>query len=872
MVNRRYKQRTTNNERRTKRASALILAVVLTSLLALIGTMFLMAARVDSIGTSGISQNRDLDSAVEAVVANISQELSQDVPGMPKGSEYYDYPGDSDRWLASLEPYDNGTKWRQISDVTGYIGRVWRLSAQRDVDAEIVDEREKILLDYDGDIRDTASGGGQLADADGDGVADSKWIELEGMTSSKGQTIYAAIRVVDNGGMLNVNTAYQFDPSGTPPENRIDGSSLTQINLFALSKRSSFNTIGQLDDERYNSEPQNLDNYIRDVVWRYYPPAQGTKYTPFDISDELELRNRFTLNRSDVDSRIEEVWNSAFHALNYLRTPVDSSMLSAWEDEVYYEPSDINDVNTYSYRHIGTTYNMDRIINPAGEKMLSVNDPNVAVGSLYRAIKRAIGPGDPNSEDAVAQIAVDLLDWRDNDSNVSYYDVNGVTYYGFERPCVYISELAHHFVDPNLPTAPMTWVYRSYAIELHKPYSEDNDPCQNKWRLFIDNSGSVSGASDVNVSIDWLGTRRFHVIYFMHSDSSSPALLNVSFDPNDIDPNRSPDAYTRSINTGRIIFEDGSVIRLQRLAGNGNWITVDQTYPPQPGSGWLQIGTGRQSIQRDITLHKCIRRLWANATQVAAPTLGRANTYTGSPGMIQAHPANKNFTNVGEITRLFRKGAYGFDGIGYSSDSDEEHEVRFNLADPNMREVFKYLTRFDPANDDIDNDGDGQTDETTLTQTPEFKVAGRININTAPWYVIAQLPWMTHDIAQKIVEYRDTAAVKGFENIGELMQVAEMHYYKTVEPGDLAVFPDLTPGDGAPDDFEERDVIFARVSDLVTVRSDVFTAYILVRIGTDGPQRRALAILDRSNVYAEPSGGVIGRVKVAALHPVPDPR
>jgi hypothetical protein len=78
---------------------------------------------------------------------------------------------------------------------------------------------------------------------------------------------------------------------------------------------------------------------------------------------------------------------------------------------------------------------------------------------------------------------------------------------------------------------------------------------------------------------------------------------------------------------------------------------------------------------------------------------------------------------------------------------------------------------------------------------------------------------------------------------------------------------DLTPGDGAISDFEERDVIFSRISNIVTVRSDVFSAYILVRIGADGPQKRVLAILDRSQVT---SPG--GKVRILALHTVPDPR
>ena len=93
-----------------------------------------------------------------------------------------------------------------------------------------------------------------------------------------------------------------------------------------------------------------------------------------------------------------------------------------------------------------------------------------------------------------------------------------------------------------------------------------------------------------------------------------------------------------------------------------------------------------------------------------------------------------------------------------------------------------------------------------------------------------------------------------------------MDYYAT-DPADLITFPDLTPSDGVGQDFEERDVIFSRISNLVTVRSDVFTAYILVRIGTNGPQKRVLAILDRSKVNSNTD-----KVRVVALQPVSDPR
>jgi hypothetical protein len=141
---------------------------------------------------------------------------------------------------------------------------------------------------------------------------------------------------------------------------------------------------------------------------------------------------------------------------------------------------------------------------------------------------------------------------------------------------------------------------------------------------------------------------------------------------------------------------------------------------------------------------------------------------------------------------------------------------------------------------------------------------------------------MRPEIAQAVVAYRD--ATGGFKSIGELNNVvmgdplASIDYYSRREgpaAGDQMSLPDLTPDDKAADDYEERDLIFARISNLATVRSDVFTAYILVRIGNDGPQKRYIAILDRSNVYYEPDpfgGRLVGEVRTVALHPVPDPR
>jgi hypothetical protein len=938
--------------------SALILAVVLTSLLAIVGVLFIMASRVDKIATSAISENRELNLAVEAVIAKIEQQLVLDVPGDPcrLDEEYYDYPDEENAWLASLEPFQYGPGdywWWYVSDVyDSFGGRTPPMI------------RAEIISDYQDTVYELL-----LSDADGDGVADSKWIELPNITSGKGWPIYAAIRVIDNSAMLNVNTAYEFDPCEILE--RIDGSSQMQINLMALATQPgedppTWYYERDLHNARANYsvpdlEPVDLDAYLdayeRNVVWRYNEP--NGPYTPFDISDELELRNRFLVNHDGIDSRLEELGRAqnrswGFRTIYDFRRPVEPGELDEWFISAYggtsFDPN-------YAYRHIATTYNMDRIIRPDGDKMLNVNAlAFVPINETLRIIREALLAANLDFVDvsaAAAQIAANLIDFRDDNEIVTPV-VDDVypddIYYGFERPCIYISELVHKYVFSGK-------IGKSYAVELYKPYFEDNDPVA--WRLVIDNS-AASPPNDVNVPIVWSGTRRFHVIEwqdpnallsvgFLEPNSPNPidgakwvdpkvvlswpvrpraaeydlylgtgfedvngagagseiAILTTNtYDVNDynasglepetvyywrVDDVNDPDTWKGEVwmfttapsgsgysspaaqaaggwSPGIPVFDTDSVIKLQRFVPDtGEYITVDSRVVPP---GLVTTSEGTRSFQRDITLHKCIRRLWD--PNLKTPTLGYSNVFVDpSTIMIQAHPyldpdvyGIEGFKNIGEIGKVF---AVDANGIGRD---DLEEDVRINLTNPDFQQIFNYLTVFDPTSDTINNDGDEWLNESDANKTPEWKIPGRININTAPWYVIAQLPWMTPEIAQAIYSRRTLQGP--FQSIGQLNNVVGMDLYAT--DGEPNGFPDLTPEDGAADDLEERDLIFARISNLVTVRSDVFTAYILVRIGADGPQKRVIAILDRSNVYPDGAGGITGRVKVRALHPVPDPR
>jgi len=262
---------------------------------------------------------------------------------------------------------------------------------------------------------------------------------------------------------------------------------------------------------------------------------------------------------------------------------------------------------------------------------------------------------------------------------------------------------------------------------------------------------------------------------------------------------------------------------------------------------------------------------------------------------------------------------------------------RLDASDPDYANLTRYLAvdGFSPFSDYWDNDGNGLSDDPTQDgedndhdgttdsgdpdetfakygEAGELAIAGRININTAPFYVIAQLPWMQDTtlannnvnklkLAMAITAYRDridlsgygggapdysdraTAtglipappAGPGFTHIGELLYVTQplsgtydlWYDFRRFgkDAAGSAVPMDFTP-DSVDNDLEERDILFQRVSNLVTVRSDVFTAYIAVRVGEEGPMRRVIAIFDRSKVFSPAD-----KPRLVALHPVPDP-
>ncbi|HET6441517.1 MAG TPA: hypothetical protein VFH53_03995 [Phycisphaerae bacterium] len=148
-----------------------------------------------------------------------------------------------------------------------------------------------------------------------------------------------------------------------------------------------------------------------------------------------------------------------------------------------------------------------------------------------------------------------------------------------------------------------------------------------------------------------------------------------------------------------------------------------------------------------------------------------------------------------------------------------------------------------PWNDGLDNDGDAETDfaDTGQTGGPEFRVAGKINLNTA--------------ITETL-----TALASGVGAPG-LSSLTANRPFKS--PAQILKYLNPSANEGV----EQRDAAFTLISNIATVRSDTFSVYGTVQIVDPTTQsggvipdtgivrsRRFWALVDRSPSLAYPPG------------------
>jgi len=271
---------------------------------------------------------------------------------------------------------------------------------------------------------------------------------------------------------------------------------------------------------------------------------------------------------------------------------------------------------------------------------------------------------------------------------------------------------------------------------------------------------------------------------------------------------------------------------------------------PDPGNPGEITSSGNSGIP--IRIMNCVEKTYCDNVSTKGPLPLRYKSGTLS---------YKAFARLGELDRVMCPN----DGEG-AAWWDKPWVVRATRDHLSSEDRFKFdWVRFPmaanclcvggPWADGIDNDGDGKTDlddkgfvDDGGHGGPEFRVAGKINLNTATDLTMSGL------LSGVGMPASAGAAIKGLRPIDSVAKIVSV----TSTVGGTA--------EDAKGALEKRDLVFTRLSNIATTRSDTFSIYgtvqlVDVRLVTANnllpriiQSRRFWAIVDRSPCLAYPPG------------------
>ena len=734
-----------------------------------------------------------------------------------------------------------------------------------------------------------------------DSEPDSIWRQF---TLSDGNIARVATLVLDHAGFANVNVWGNIQDPTTGCHNTHQGLGVYELNLMrvlgldptATDQRDTYRALflgrqvdgrnypgrygfgagvepgdGGVDDDGDSGRWQNhLDDDVDDSVdeagenidepseYCYSHPGGTGNDTdrPFDIVDQWELlRNRSFLSRLEV-------------------------LLTGFDLDA---PFDTDADTLGSFRQNLTTLSADPEWVGVGaadtyDRLTLRLDLNYASASdLERAFRQA-----GFSPVAAKQMAVNIVDYRDTDNDVTAID----DHYGHERQ-PYINEF---FVGIRKLGGSLTTL-RAVAIELHNPY--DTDINVYNWELRIDLEGDTPSSHVVVLDDGSANPSQTTVVPangYLTIVSVDPPVGGESFVFN-------PTIQGKTIVLERPIPPDPPAgkyalpwpldnhvyrIRLVRALKVG-----DRPDPADPSKDELVVDDTGSEINftpplrvpkfppvpaLEGYLHEDLHRPDAEVNDFVGPYAGMPNHTLGrwndpSKPVLHSVPipnrGRDTFGSVGDLGEVLSETQNGnapyTDDYAASIPAELERGIKFdftgdwyagggNNAHRNVLDLF-CVNR--PDHDGLDNDGDGSVDEPDEADWPVF---GRININTASLPVLARAlsngPYSKTEasvLASRIVAHRET--VGAFRQIGDLFRssaLAQVMAY--FADGDGGQDDD---GDGLAGEKDERDARFRYLANMITTRSNVFTVFITVEIrdpdrGELLASRRAVAVLDRS--------------------------
>jgi len=291
-----------------RRGSALLMAVGLLVIFVMLGTMFLMVARLDAKQAKALAQKAPADPLADGIVQQVRSMLKADLYiGTAGAGPYETSSSNATGWRQFIDypsgtaDSDGGDPWLASNERTTNVSPVYwaHLSNPQEMfdDAQVTNVRltwndPTWQVDHNpgaGWVQSQYDDGTDMAaaDTDGDGLADAILYKT-GVRNVIGDEYYAAVRVVDLGGMINVNTA--ADPAGAttmPPAT--SPVSISPTPPFPMDS-ADYTKIHDMrcGGDGNGSGTTDLAGFYDKSARRLMDPANP--YLPFAIGDELFLR------------------------------------------------------------------------------------------------------------------------------------------------------------------------------------------------------------------------------------------------------------------------------------------------------------------------------------------------------------------------------------------------------------------------------------------------------------------------------------------------------------------------------------------------------------------------------------------------------
>ncbi|HUU91060.1 MAG TPA: hypothetical protein VM238_07605 [Phycisphaerae bacterium] len=696
--------------------------------------------------------------------------------------------------------------------------------------------------------------------------------------------VRTSVTVLDHNALINLNAhgnrvqpEHRYDEYRNPPGWRYDEDDLLRKGYF----------ISDVDPQQLGFNETVLDMLLcgsADTPGRWGTdwapsnagagailcenPSDGAD-VPFTLDEEFELRR---LWGTYFTSRLERFWPSTRNAKG--KITAGGAGLEAKPDDyphataLYTNRLKATTVSwTAEVRGDSTVLNISHATASDQAWSCPKVDLNTASAqAIYDALTDAeILPTESDRKQFVANI----IAFRDKDNQFEPDDFDG--YMGAERQ-PFFSEVTARFTqdkeDPDDPDSPVTKETWTIQVELYNPWPGD-DPWDN------DNALGVNGLQVVKV--DGVG----------NPIDSAPSLSNKSMNSNSCSlTDGTQTVYTYTIPIDKKTDPTATLSnKLTAIELRVNNLAIDQIpcsqiqriAPASDTTGRSARSFGLEYEKRGTNdpYPKAIPIVyvykWKDETSdgdIGTPPSLITKDNTGIPiRIMNSVPDNyspppdsgglpirktdgsndfKAFARLGEMNRVLC--AYNHatndwwstpwalrvedhlaaDG---TASADEEKQIKFDwTAFPRAANV---LSAGGPWVDGLDNDWDGKTDaadkglnNATEAGAPEFRVAGKINLNTATTETLNALGAGVGvaGLNNHVRTLRGDPGTKG--------QVSPT--IPILSPAQILPFPGAVDAAAVASEckgeLEKRDIAFTRISNIATVRSDTFSIYGTVQV------------------------------------------